>query len=358
MDDHISLDHGSGGKKMHELIRRVFIQHLGNPWLEAMGDAAVLEMKEGRVSFTTDSYVVDPLFFPGGDIGKLAICGTVNDLAVTGALPRFISAGFILEEGLPVDVLGSVVRSMAETASRAGVQIVTGDTKVVNRGKCDKLFINTAGLGILSEKYAHIASAGLVKVGDHIIISGHIGDHGMAILSQRKDFPMKTGLKSDCAPLNGLIATILERSGRVPERSDRVPEQSGRVPEQSGRVRFMRDPTRGGVATTLCELVEGRPFGVHIREPDLPLRDEVLGMCEMFGFDPLYVPNEGKVLLVVDPAVSRDVLEVMHHHPEGKHAAIIGEITGSDRGRVILETATGGSRIVHMLTGEQLPRIC
>ena len=344
MDDYISLDHGSGGKKMHELIRRVFIKHLGNPWLEDRGDAAVLKMKEGRFSFTTDSYVVDPLFFPGGDIGKLAICGTVNDLAVTGALPRFISAGFILEEGLPVDVLGSVVRSMAETASRAGVQIVTGDTKVVNRGKCDKLFINTAGLGILPEKFAHIASAGLVKIGDHIIISGHIGDHGMAILSQRKDFPMKTGLKSDCAPLNGLIGKILE--------------QSDRVREWSGRVRFMRDPTRGGVATTLCELVEGRPFGVRIREPDLPLRDEVLGLCEMFGFDPLYVPNEGKVLLVVDPTVSRDVLEVMRAHPDGEHAAMVGEITGSDQGKVILETATGGSRIVHMLTGEQLPRIC
>lgn len=337
MDEHILMAHGSGGKKMHELIRRLFMEYFRNPYLENEGDAAVLSMEAGYVSFTTDSYVVDPLFFPGGDIGKLAICGTVNDLAVTGAVPRFISMGIIVEEGFPVKDLESVVRSMAATAEQAGVQVVTGDTKVVNKGKCDKLFINTSGVGLLSEKYTHIASGDHVKPGDQIIINGTAGDHGMAILSQRKDFPLKTTLKSDCAPLNGLIGTVLERCEQVS---------------------FMRDPTRGGVATVLCELAEGRSCGVHVREADLPVREEVMGLCEMFGFDPLYVPNEGKVVMVVDPAVSREVLEIMHAHPDGEHAAIIGEITTGNPGKVVLETAVGGRRIIQMLTGEQLPRIC
>jgi len=337
MDETILLDHGSGGKKMHELIRQLFVKYFRNRWLETAGDAAVLPLESGHISFTTDSYVVDPLFFPGGDIGKLAICGTVNDLAVTGALPLFISVGFIIEEGFPVKDLESIVRSMAVTAKQAGVQIVAGDTKVVNKGKCDKLFINTSGMGQVPEKCIHVASADLVKPGDQIIISGYTGDHGMAILSQRKGFPMKTRLKSDCTPLNGLIGTILEHINQV---------------------RFMRDPTRGGVATVLCELAEGRSFGVLIREPDLPVREEVTGLCEMFGFDPLYLPNEGKVVMVVDPAVSSQVVDIMHRHPEGEHAAVIGEIIDENPGRVVLETVTGGRRIIHMLTGEQLPRIC
>jgi hydrogenase expression/formation protein HypE len=337
MDEYIIMAHGSGGKKMHELIRRLFVRYFRNPYLDNEGDAAIVPLEPGNISFTTDSYVVDPLFFPGGDIGKLAVSGTINDLAVTGAVPRYISAGFIIEEGFPVKDLESIVRSMAETAAQAGVQIVAGDTKVVNKGKCDKLFINTSGLGLLPEKHTHIASGNHVKPGDQVIINGYMGDHGMAVLSQREGFPMKTTLQSDCTPLNGLIGTILERFAHV---------------------HFMRDPTRGGVATVLCELAEGRSFGVLIREPDIPVREEVMGLCEMFGFDPLYVPGEGKVVMVVDQSVGQGILYAMHGHPEGKHAAIIGEVTTGNPGKVVLETAAGGRRIIQMLTGEQLPRIC
>ena len=229
------------------------------------------------------------------------------------------------------------MRSMAGTARKAGVQIVAGDTKVVNKGKCDRLFMNTSGVGIISEKHTHIASADHVKAGDQIIISGYTGDHGMAVLSKREGFPMKTGLKSDCTPLNGLIGTVFDRFDHV---------------------HFMRDPTRGGVATVLCELAEGRSFGVLIKEQAIPVREEVMGLCEMFGFDPLYVPCEGRVLIVADQSVSQGILHTLHGHPDGENAAVIGEITTGNRGKVVLETVTGGKRIIHMLTGEQLPRIC
>ncbi|HDS06837.1 MAG TPA: hydrogenase expression/formation protein HypE [Bacteroides sp.] len=337
MDELIMMAHGSGGKKMHELIRNLFVKYFRNPFLESGGDAAVVPPEPGHIAFTTDSYVVDPLFFPGGDIGKLAVSGTINDLAVSGAAPRYISAGFIIEEGFPVKDLESVVRSMAGTAKQAGVQIVAGDTKVVNKGKCDRLFVNTSGVGIISEKHTHIATADHVKAGDQVIISGYVGDHGMAVLSQREGFPVKTGLKSDCTPLNDLIGKVLERFDHV---------------------HFMRDPTRGGVATALCELAEGRQFGVLIKEPAIPVREEVMGLSEMFGFDPLYVPCEGRVLIVADQSVSQGILHTLHGHPDGENAAVIGEITTGNWGKVVLETIAGGRRIIHMLTGEQLPRIC
>jgi hydrogenase expression/formation protein HypE len=283
--------------------------------------------------------VVKPLFFPGGNIGKLAVCGTVNDLAVSGARPLYLSAGFILEEGLSYTLLEDIVATMAAEAANAGVQIVTGDTKVVEKGACDQLFINTAGVGILDEAYSHISVGSRIEAGDKILINGSIAEHGMAVLGKRNELDFSTDIVSDCASLHDLIARALAAS-------------SG-----SG-IRFMRDATRGGLATVLCELAQQHQAGIALDESAVPVRESVLGLCELLGFDPLYVANEGKVAMVVKRTDAERTLEAIRRHPLGKASAIIGEIVDQHPGKVVLHTAVGGKRIVDMLSGAQLPRIC
>jgi hydrogenase expression/formation protein HypE len=334
-EERILLAHGSGGELSHELVETLFIKGFSNPLLAPLDDAAVLRLGEQRLAFTTDSYVVSPLFFPGGDIGKLAVCGTVNDLAMSGARPLFLSAGFILEEGFPLASLEKIVASMARTAAEAGVQIVTGDTKVVNRGGADGVFINTAGIGLIPEG-VRIAGS-LARPGDRILLSGSIGDHGMAILSSREGLELSTSLTSDCAPLNDLVAAMLAVSPRI---------------------RCLRDPTRGGVAGTLNELARQSRVGLWIEEAGIPIKEEVRGACELLGFDPMILANEGKLVAVVAAEDAEKILQRMRAHPRGRDAAIIGEVREDPAGKVILRTRLGSSRIVDMLVGEALPRIC
>jgi hydrogenase expression/formation protein HypE len=337
MDKNILLGHGSGGKLSHDLITDLFVKHFSNEILSEQTDAAVLEIKSGKLSFTTDSFVVDPIFFPGGNIGKIAIAGTVNDVAVSGAKPLYLSTSFIIEEGFSFRELEEIVKTMAFEAKKAGVKIVTGDTKVVNRGKCDKVFINTTGVGELSEKNAHIGSGRNIKAGDKIIINGTLADHGMCIMAAREEISFKTDIQSDCACLNHLIAEVLNVSDNI---------------------NFMRDATRGGLATVLCELVEENKFGIEINEDTLPVNENVRGMCELLGFDPLYVANEGKVVMVVGEEDADKVLQVLKENDLGKEAAIIGEVVDDHKGKAWLTTGIGGRRIIDMLAGEQLPRIC
>lgn len=338
MDKNISLNHGSGGKLTHQLISDVFLKYFHNETLDQLTDAALLHIPESRIAFTTDSFVVDPVFFPGGNIGKLAVCGTVNDLAVSGARPLYLSASFIIEEGLSMETLDTIAKSMADEANAAGVKIVTGDTKVVAHGQCDKVFINTAGIGVVSGPHEKIAAGLNVKPGDKIIINGDIADHGMAILCERENLKFKTDIQSDCACLNYLIESVLEA--------------------EPGAVKFMRDATRGGLATVLCELAGEREVGVELDEESLPISEPVLGVCDLLGFDPLYIANEGKVVMVVDGDRSEKVLSQMRKHPLGKNSSIIGEVVDDHNGMVLLHTDVGGSRIVDMLAGDQLPRIC
>lgn len=333
----ILLSHGSGGKLSHELINKLFVKYFNNESLEAQTDSAILETAEGEIAFTTDSYVVDPIFFPGGNIGKLAVCGTVNDLAVSGAAPKYLSCGFIIEEGMHLDELEKVVASMSEEAAKAGVRIVTGDTKVVNRGKCDKLFINTAGIGALERSKRHISYGNSVTSGDRVIVNGSIGDHGIAILAARESLSFRSEIQSDCAPLNDLIA---------------------KIPCKPEQIRFMRDATRGGLATVLCELAGEKNLGIAVDEEKIPVKEVVSGACEVFGFDPLYLANEGKVVMVVDGAVADAVVEELRKHPLGREATVIGEIVDDHPGKVLLQTTIGGRRILDMLAGEMLPRIC
>jgi hydrogenase expression/formation protein HypE len=335
--DTILLGHGSGGKLSHDLISGLFVKYFNNRFLEKQTDAAVIDVTGNKLSFTTDSFVVDPVFFPGGDIGKLAICGTVNDLAVSGATPMYLSAGFIIEEGFPLADLEVIVRSMAMEAEKAGVLIVTGDTKVVNRGKCDKIFINTAGIGLINEQHSHIGEGSRIKRGDKVIINGSIGDHGMAVVSARQELNIQSDILSDCASLNGLISNILEASRGI---------------------KFMRDATRGGLATVLAELAEKRNFGIGIEEESLFIDSRVRAFCELLGFDPLYVANEGKIVVIADPLETDTVLAAMQGHEYGKNARVIGEISDDYRGKAWINTIIGGKRIIDMLAGEQLPRIC
>jgi hydrogenase expression/formation protein HypE len=336
----VTLAHGGGGKAMKDLIDDVFVEAFDNPLLAPLDDQARLDLamlcKHGdRLAFTTDSFVVDPLIFPGGDIGKLAVCGTVNDLAVGGAVPLYLSCAAIIEEGVTIDLLRQIARSMAATARAAGVQIVTGDTKVVNKGACDRLFITTTGIGTLCagvDLGAHRA-----RPGDVVLVNGFLGDHGAAILSARGDMALETPIESDCAPLHDLIAGLLTA-----------------VPV----TRFLRDPTRGGVATVLNEIATAAQLTIEIDEAATPLRDEVRGLCEILGLDPLYLANEGKIVGIVPPEQAERALAAMRAHPLGRAAAIIGRATGGEPGRVIMHTAFGGQRIVDMLVGEQLPRIC
>ena len=331
----IQLDQGSGGRAMHELIERLFIKTLSNPFLLERNDSAAFELPAARVAMTTDSYVVDPIFFPGGNIGSLAVHGTVNDLAMRGAKPLYLTAGFILEEGLPFADLEKIVQSMAEAAREAGVQVIAGDTKVVPKGKADKLFINTAGVGIIP---SGIDIGGeKARPGDVLLINGTIGDHGMAVLCKREGLAFENTILSDAAPLNGLVARMLEAFPSI---------------------HVLRDPTRGGVATTLNEIAGQSGVGIRLFEDMLPIREDVAGACEVLGLDPLYVANEGKVLVIVPPEGADAVLAAMQSHPLGSGARRIGEIVSSDPGRVFLQTRIGGHRLVDMLRGEQLPRIC
>ena len=333
MDDRILLAHGSGGKLSHDLIES-FLPLFDNALLNKLDDAAVFEVG-GRLAFTTDSYVVSPIFFPGGDIGKLAVCGTVNDLAMSGAVPLYLSLSLIIEEGLPMADLQSVVASVREVAEEAGVNIITGDTKVVNRGSADKLFINTSGIGVVPPGVD--ISGSQAKPGDSIILSGTIGDHGIAVMSQREGLEFSSPVESDCAPLHKLVADMLQ------------------VSEQ---VHCLRDPTRGGLASTLNELARQSGVGMKIEEEKVPVREAVRAACELLGLDSLYVANEGKLVAIVPSAEAEGLLGIMHKNPYGKQTAIIGEVVAEHPGRVVMRTSLGASRIVDMLVGELLPRIC
>jgi hydrogenase expression/formation protein HypE len=336
----IVLGHGSGGKLTADLIDQVFLPAFKNPVLDKLDDQAVLTIGGVRLAFTTDSFVVSPIFFPGGDIGRLAVNGTVNDLAMSGARPLYLSAAFILEEGLPVDDLRRVVESMRAAAEEAGVQFVTGDTKVVNRGKGDQIFITTTGIGVIDD--AVNISADRATPGDKIILSGYIGDHGMAIMSQRENLEFEGAIASDCASLHGLVAAMLATSPVA----------------EVDFLHCLRDPTRGGVATTLNEIAKRAGVGMTLREQATPVRDSVRGACEVLGLDPLYVANEGKLLAIVAPEMAEAVLEKMHRHELGSHAVIIGEVVGNHPGMVLMKTEVGGTRVLDVMFGEQLPRIC
>jgi len=332
----VLLAHGGGGKLTQMLIERVFLPAFANPALEILHDGAVLEIGGARLAFTTDSFVVSPIFFPGGDIGCLAVHGTVNDLAMCGAKPLALSAGFILEEGFPMEDLCRVVESMREAAARVGVPIVTGDTKVVDKGKGDGIFINTTGIGLIPPGI-HI-SPGRARPGDLILINGAIAVHGIAIMSVREGLEFESTLLSDTAPLHDLVGRILEVGG--------------------DKIHVLRDPTRGGVASALNEIATRARVGIVLDEASIPIWEEVKGACEILGLDPLYVANEGKCLAFVARDKAEEVLEAMRAHPLGREAAIIGEVVEEHPGQVILRSRIGGKRIVEMLSGEQLPRIC
>ncbi len=332
-DDRILLAHGSGGKVSHRLIDELFMKAFANPALNKEDDAAVLD-GGARLAFTTDSYVVKPVFFPGGDIGKLAVCGTVNDLAMSGAVPKYLSAAFVIEEGFPLDELKSIVSSMVKAAAEAGVSIVTGDTKVVERGGADQIFINTAGVGILGEGVD--VSASNLKPGDKVLISGSIGDHGVAVMSKRENLSFRTAIETDCAPLNAMTAAILASGAKV---------------------HAFRDPTRGGLASTLNEFAEQSSVTITIDESAIVIADQVRGACEMLGLDPYQVANEGKMVAVVPAADADKALAAMRSDKYGQDASIIGEVNEGGP-RVHIKTAVGTTRILDMLIGEQLPRIC
>jgi hydrogenase expression/formation protein HypE len=339
-DTTVTLAHGSGGRAMRNLIDAIFIETFNNPLLAPLEDQARLALSDlvsfgDRLAFTTDSYVVDPLFFPGSDIGALAVNGTVNDLAVSGAIPLYLTCSVILEEGLSIETLQKVARSMQQAALQAGVQIVTGDTKVVPRGAVDKLFINTAGIGVIRENISPEAKN--IQPDDVILINGYLGNHGAAIFIAREDLALTTTIESDCQPLNGLIEAILQV-----------------CPD----VRAMRDATRGGLATVLNEFAQTAGVGIRINEDVLPIQEEVAGLCELLGLDPLYLANEGKLVVVVPRSRAEIVLQTMQNHPLGKESQMIGEAIAQPPGIVLLKTAFGTERILDMLSGDQLPRIC
>jgi hydrogenase expression/formation protein HypE len=331
----VLLGHGSGGRLTADLVEKLFLPAFRNPYLEKLDDQAVLAVNGTRLAFTTDSFVVTPIFFPGGDIGRLAVNGTVNDLAMSGARPLYLSAAFILEEGLSLADLARVVRSMEEACAATGVTLVTGDTKVVDRGSGDQVFVNTSGIGIVER--AAVLSADQALAGDRVILSGTIADHGMAIMAARGGLELETEILSDTAPLHGLVDAML---GGAPA------------------IRCLRDPTRGGVATTLNEIARRSRVGIEIHERAIPVREDVKGACELLGLDPLYVANEGKLVAIVAPGDAEAVLARMRGHPDGREARIIGEVVAEHPRMVVMRTGIGGTRIVDLLAGEQLPRIC
>ena len=332
---HVLLAHGGGGRLTQQLIEKMFLPTFDNAALASLHDGAMLELGGLRLAFSTDSYVIRPIFFPGGDIGSLAVHGTVNDLAMCGARPLVISAGLIIEEGLPMEDLWKIIQSMQAAAAEAGVSVATGDTKVVDRGKGDRIFINTSGIGLIREGVqVHPRRA---RSGDRIIISGSIADHGIAILSRREGLEFETELLSDSASLGGLVEAMLDACPGI---------------------HVLRDPTRGGIASALNEIAAQAQLGMVLDETALTIREEVRGACELLGLDPLYVANEGKLLAIVDAADAPHVLETMRKHPRGRQATILGEVTTEHPGIVVLKTRLGGMRVVDMLSGEQLPRIC
>jgi hydrogenase expression/formation protein HypE len=331
----VTLAHGGGGKLTHSMLREVFLPQFRNEILDVLHDGAIFTLNGQRLAFTTDSFIVDPIFFPGGDIGTLAIDGTVNDLAVCGATPMYISAAFIIEEGLPMEDLRRIAVSMRNAAHDAGVAIVTGDTKVVDHGKGDKVFINTAGLGVI--EMGIDIDPRKARLGDKVIINGPIGAHGIAIISVREGLEFETQVQSDVAPLSHLVKVILDKSRNV---------------------HVLRDPTRGGIATALNEIAGQSRVGISLNEVDIQISEEVRAACEILGLDPLYVANEGKVLVFTAPQDAGVILDTLRSHPLGKEAAIIGEVVSDHPGIVVMRSRIGGSRVVDMLSGEQLPRIC
>ena len=333
-NDLILLGHGSGGKLSHKLLSDLILPHLSSS-AGGQNDAAIVQCSGGRLAFTTDSYVVDPLFFPGGNIGSLAVNGTVNDLAMMGASPLCISVGLIIEEGFSRNDLSTILAAMRQAADQAGVSIVTGDTKVVPRGKADRLFINTSGIGVFHHSLE--IDGGKARLGDKVLINGTLGDHGIAVLAAREGLELETDIRSDCAALNGMVDELLA---------------------EGEAIHVLRDPTRGGVATTLKEIALQSNVTVTLQESALPLNPAVKGVCALLGFDPLYVANEGKLLAFVAPERADRVLAALRNHPLGRNAAIIGEVTGEGGGKIQMQTSGGGMRAVDMLAGEQLPRIC
>jgi hydrogenase expression/formation protein HypE len=332
----IVMGHGGGGKLGNELVEHLFLPAFRNPALENLGDAAVLDLPAGRIAMSSDSFVVQPLFFPGGSIGDLAVNGTVNDLAVSGAEPKYLSAGFILEEGFPLAQLAAIVTAMAQAAATAGVQIVTGDTKVVERGHGDGCYISTTGIGVLRPGIQ--VGPHRAQPGDAILVSGSLGDHGMAIMSVREGLEFESQIVSDCAALNGLIARVLAVVGPS--------------------VHAMRDPTRGGLASTLNEIATSSNVGITIDEPRLPIHAQVQSACELLGLDPVYVANEGKAVFIVAPEAAQQVLAILRAHPLGREAALIGRVTAEHKRMLVARTAMGANRVIPTMIGEQLPRIC
>ena len=333
--DKILLDHGSGGKASSDLIEELFLPYFDNKILADFDDGALLAMEGRKLAFSTDSHTVDPIFFPGGDIGKLSVCGTVNDLAMCGATSSYISVGFIIEEGFPIADLRRILAGMSQTAKEAKALIVTGDTKVVPFGTADKIFINTSGVGTVGDDVK--ISGKNACPGDKIILSGAIADHGITILTQREGLRLDSSLKSDIAPLNLMVEEMIKTSSKI---------------------HSLRDPTRGGIGTTLNEIAKKSKKGMKLYEKEIPIRDEVRGACELLGLDPLYLANEGKLLACVGPEDAEKLLKVIRANKYGKDAQIIGEVTKDNPGKVFMRTTSGGTRIVDMLTGEQLPRIC
>lgn len=336
MDETIRLVHGNGGRFSHELMEKYIMPHFKNEALAKLHDGAQFEVPAGRMAFTTDSYVVTPQFFPGGNIGKLAVCGTVNDLAMNGAKPLYLSCGLILEEGLPLKTLDTVLATMADMAKEAGVSIVTGDTKVVEKGAVDGLYINTAGMGLIPEGINIDPTR--VQPGMKIIVSGSLGDHAIAVMGSRYELALPPTIKTDCAPLNHMVMAVLEAVGN--------------------KVAVMRDPTRGGLATTLYEIAGQANVGIRVDEHTLPIHDEVQSVCSILGYDPLYLANEGKAVFIVEADVADTVLEILHANEYGREAACIGEVLGTNAGKVGLKTALGGVRLLDQLGEDQVPRIC
>ncbi|MCI9304228.1 hydrogenase expression/formation protein HypE [Clostridium sp.] len=334
--DIITLSHGSGGQATNELIDNLFYKYFNNEFLSQKNDSSVLPVINGKIAMSTDSFVINPIFFEGGDIGKLAICGTINDICMSGAKPLYISVGFIIEEGLSIKELERIVKSMSKTAKEAGVKIVTGDTKVVERGNCEKIYINTTGIGIIKENNNYL-SGNKVKDGDVIIISGTLGDHGMCIMNERENLGFDINIKSDCCLLNKLIEDILSVSNNV---------------------RVLRDPTRGGLATTLNEIVEHSKISMEIKEEFIKVKPEVSAMCEILGMDPLFIANEGKVVVIVDEKDADNVLKVMKNNKVGRDSIILGKAIDDGKNKLYLKTNIGGRRIINMPEGEILVRIC
>ena len=335
--DQVVMGHGSGGTMSHDLIKRLFMPTFDNPILGAGDDSGIVSLPNGtHLAISTDSHVVSPIFFPGGDIGRLAVCGTVNDVAMMGATPLFLTAGFILEEGLEMSILQQVVASMQAAAVEANVQVIAGDTKVVQKGSADRLFITTSGIGLVPDGIDIRGSQ--AKPGDVILLSGNIGDHGVAVLEARRELGFVANIPSDVAPLNHVIAAMIDVA--------------------HDGIHVLRDPTRGGLATTLNEIAQQSEVGIIIHEQSIPVRPEVAAVCEMLGFDPLYMANEGKFLAILDPTVVDKTLLAMRNTRYGKQATIIGEVLGSPKARVLMKTSLGTTRVVDMLSGEMLPRIC